>query len=80
MQYLSTAWGSTGGFESGLAGPRVQLHPWESKPNHSQKRRMASPKTIPYGDFDREVDFDSHKWSCSKHGIFSIARGQDRRF
>ncbi len=19
-----------------------------------------------YGDFDREFDFDSHKWSCSK--------------
>ena len=39
---------------------------------HSQIPRMQSPKTLTYGEFDCEFDFDSHEWSCSKMKSFHV--------
>ncbi len=33
--------------------------------NHSQKRRMLSPKTVTEGVFNCDFDFDSQEWICS---------------
>ncbi len=30
-----------------------------------KKRRMLLPKTLTYGEFDRDFNFDSHDWSHS---------------
>ncbi len=55
------------GFLNALKWSRSTRASQSQNQNHSQIYQRMSPKTLRYGEFDCDFDFDSQEWDCSKH-------------